>query len=83
MGLVGNNESGTSTLIEIHLGYYQPDDDTIHINSEQVTSKDPGEARKYGIETVYQDLALVNEMAVAANISLARAPDDGLPGSRW
>jgi ABC-type sugar transport system ATPase subunit len=80
MGLVGNNGSGKSTLIKVLVGYHQPDEGEIYIRDEQVTVRNPSKAREFGIATVYQDLALVDELSVAANIFLARAPKRRVAG---
>jgi ABC-type sugar transport system ATPase subunit len=56
------------------VGVHQPDGGTVTIRGEQVDIDNPKEAREYGISTVYQDLAQVNEQTVAANMFLARTP---------
>jgi len=80
MGLVGNNGSGKSTLIKVLVGYHQPDEGEISIRGDRVSIRNPSHARAYGIATVYQDLALVDELSVAANIFLARAPKRRIAG---
>lgn len=80
MGLVGNNGSGKSTLMKVLVGYHQPDDGEIYIRGERVSIGNPGQVREYGIATVYQDLALVDELSVASNIFLARAPKQRIAG---
>jgi ABC-type sugar transport system ATPase subunit len=74
LSIVGDNGSGKSTLIKTLVGLHQPDSGEIRVRGELVQMTDPKEARKYGIETVYQDLALVNTMSVAANMFLDRYP---------
>jgi len=74
LGLLGDNGSGKSTLVKSLVGVHQPDAGTVTIRGEQVDIDSPKEARAYGISTVYQDLALVNEQTVAANMFLARTP---------
>jgi ABC-type sugar transport system ATPase subunit len=74
LGLLGDNGSGKSTLVKTLVGVHQPDGGTVTIRGEQVDIDNPKEAREYGISTVYQDLALVNEQTVAANMFLARTP---------
>lgn len=74
LGLLGDNGSGKSTLVKTLVGVHQPDSGTVTIRGEEVDIGNPKEAREYGISTVYQDLALVNEQSVAANMFLARTP---------
>jgi len=74
MGLLGDNGSGKSTLVKCLVGVHQPDEGTIRIRGQEVNIDSPKLARTYGISTVYQDLALVNELTVAANMFLARNP---------
>lgn len=74
LGLLGDNGSGKSTLVKTLVGVHQPDDGTVTIRGEEVDINNPKQAREYGISTVYQDLALVNEQSVAANMFLARTP---------
>src|SRR5215472_18860792 len=72
LGLVGDNGAGKSTLIKILTGFIQPDDGKIFINGEEVRLRSVSHARSLGIETVYQDLALVNELSVYHNMFLKR-----------
>src|SRR5712691_12838131 len=72
LGLVGDNGAGKSTLIKILTGFVQPDDGKIFVNSEEVKLRSVTYARSLGIETVYQDLALVNELTVYHNMFLNR-----------
>jgi simple sugar transport system ATP-binding protein len=72
VGLVGDNGAGKSTLVKILCGAHQPTSGDILIDGEQVTFSSPKESRERGIEVVYQDLALANELSVAANIFLGR-----------
>lgn len=74
LGLLGDNGSGKSTLVKTLVGVHQPDGGTVTIRGEEVDIDNPKKAREYGISTVYQDLALVNEQSVAANMFLARTP---------
>ena len=74
LGLLGDNGSGKSTLIKTLVGVHQPNGGTVAIRGEEVDIDNPKKAREYGISTVYQDLALVNEQTVAANMFLARTP---------
>jgi D-xylose transport system ATP-binding protein len=72
MALVGHNGAGKSTLIKILSGAYQRDSGTIAIRGETATIANPRDARKYGIETIYQTLALADNVDAAANLFLGR-----------
>jgi len=72
VGLVGDNGAGKSTLIKMVSGVYQPNDGDIFFEGKQVTFAGPREARDMGIETIYQDLALAENLDVGANIFLGR-----------
>ena len=70
--IVGDNGAGKSTLIKIISGVYQADAGEIAIDGEPVTIANPREARELGIETVYQDLALADQLDASANLFLGR-----------
>ncbi len=70
VGLVGDNGAGKSTLIKILSGVYIPDKGDIYIGGERVEFRSPLDAWKYGIATVYQELALADKMNVVENIFL-------------
>ncbi|HEY8542488.1 MAG TPA: ATP-binding cassette domain-containing protein, partial [Pseudothermotoga sp.] len=72
VGLLGDNGAGKSTLIKILVGYYQPDEGEIYFEGNKVNFKSPWQSRYLGIETVYQDLALVNLMPLWRNFFLGR-----------
>ncbi|HEX6468585.1 MAG TPA: ATP-binding cassette domain-containing protein [Streptosporangiaceae bacterium] len=72
LALIGDNGAGKSTLIKILSGFHQPDTGRIVVNGEEVTLKSVEHARSLGIDTVYQDLALVNELTVYHNMFLNR-----------
>ncbi len=72
LGLVGDNGAGKSTLIKILTGYVQPDTGLIFINGQEVRLRSVTYARSLGIETVYQDLALANDLSVYHNMFLNR-----------
>jgi len=72
VGLVGDNGAGKSTLVKTLVGLHDPDEGEIFLNGEAVSISDPKDARKHGIATVYQDLALVDELSVAMNLHLGR-----------
>jgi simple sugar transport system ATP-binding protein len=72
IGLLGDNGAGKSTLIKMISGVYKPDDGQILLNGEVVAFSTPLEARRRGIETIYQDLALCENLDASANIFLGR-----------
>lgn len=74
LALVGDNGAGKSTLVKILSGVYSADEGEIYIDGERVEIRDPLDAHRYGIATVYQDLALVETRDVAANVYLGREP---------
>jgi simple sugar transport system ATP-binding protein len=79
LGLLGDNGAGKSTLIKILCGYHKPDSGTIALNGEPVELGSVLQARKLGIDTVYQDLALINELSVFHNVFLNRELTYPLP----
>jgi simple sugar transport system ATP-binding protein len=72
LGLIGDNGAGKSTLLKIFCGFQQPDSGRILVNGEEVTLKSVAHARSLGIDVVYQDLALVNQLSVYHNMFLNR-----------
>ena len=74
VGLVGDNGAGKSTLIKMVSGVYHPDDGQIFLEDEEVHFDTPMEARDRGIETIYQDLALCENLDATVNIFLGREP---------
>lgn len=72
VGLLGDNGAGKSTLVKVLVGYYQPDKGEIYFEGRPVKFNSPRDAREHGIETVYQDLALVNLMPLWRNFFLGR-----------
>lgn len=72
VALVGHNGAGKSTLIKILSGAYQRDSGTIFVNGEEAQISNPRDAKKYGIETIYQTLALAENVDAAANLFLGR-----------
>jgi simple sugar transport system ATP-binding protein len=72
LGLIGDNGAGKSTLIKILTGFQQPDAGTLYLNGDEVRLRSVTHARSLGIDTVYQDLALVNELSVYHNMFLNR-----------
>jgi simple sugar transport system ATP-binding protein len=71
-GLVGDNGAGKSTLVKIISGVLRPDTGSVEFEGARVNFASPAEARAHGIETVYQDLALVGNLTVWANVYLGR-----------
>jgi ABC-type sugar transport system ATPase subunit len=70
--LVGENGAGKSTLVKCLSGVHQPDEGAIRIGGEEVTFSDPLNARLAGLETVYQELGLVEYFDVTENVFLGR-----------
>jgi D-xylose transport system ATP-binding protein len=72
VGLLGHNGAGKSTLIKVLSGAYRADGGEIFINGEKVTINNPRDARNYNIETIYQTLALADNLDAASNLFLGR-----------
>lgn len=72
VALMGDNGAGKSTLVKVLSGAIRPDAGTIAVAGQQVTFASPIEARRAGIETVYQDLSLADTLDPAANLFLGR-----------
>ncbi|SNS53527.1 ATP-binding cassette domain-containing protein [Actinomadura mexicana] len=72
LGLIGDNGAGKSTLIKIISGFQRPDTGRILIDGTEVSPRSVDHARSLGVDTVYQDLALVNELSVYHNMFLNR-----------
>jgi ABC-type sugar transport system ATPase subunit len=72
LGLIGDNGAGKSTLIKIISGFQRPDTGRILIDGKEVSPRSVDHARSLGVDTVYQDLALVNELSVYHNMFLNR-----------
>lgn len=72
VGLVGDNAAGKSTLIKCVSGVYQADEGEVYFQGKLAHFSRPIEARNAGIETIYQDLALAENLHVAANIFMGR-----------
>jgi D-xylose transport system ATP-binding protein len=77
MALVGDNGAGKSTLIKIIAGIYSSDSGEILYNGEPVAIHGPKDAAKLGIEVVYQDLALADNLDVVQNMFLGREETAG------
>jgi ABC-type sugar transport system ATPase subunit len=74
VALVGDNGAGKSTLVKILSGVHPPDEGEILVNGNHARIDSPQRAMHFGISTVFQDLALVNERDVAHNMFLGREP---------
>ncbi len=72
MGLVGDNGAGKSTFLKVLSGAVVPDSGDIRVAGEPVSFRRPSDALEAGIETVYQDLALVDTMSAVQNVYLGR-----------
>ena len=74
VGLVGDNGAGKSTAIKIICGFYRPTSGQIFWEGQETSFESPEQARELGIQTVYQDLALVNTLSIARNFFLHAEP---------
>ena len=74
VGLLGDNGAGKSTLIKVLTGFHTPTRGQIFFDGDEVEIDSPTRARELGIETVYQDLALVPLMSIARNFWLGQEP---------
>ena len=72
MGLLGHNGAGKSCLIKVLSGAYKRDGGQIFINGQEAHINNPRDAKHYGIETVYQALALADNVDAASNLYLGR-----------
>ncbi|MFT4708235.1 MAG: D-xylose transport system ATP-binding protein [Gammaproteobacteria bacterium] len=72
VGLLGHNGAGKSTLIKMLSGAYNADSGEIYINGEKAEIRNPRDARRYNIETIYQTLALADNLDAASNLFLGR-----------
>jgi simple sugar transport system ATP-binding protein len=70
LGLIGDNGAGKSTLLKTITGFHRPDGGRVLIEGQEVNLRSVSQARSLGIQTVYQDLALVNELSVFHNMFL-------------
>ena len=76
LGVIGDNGAGKSTLIKVLCGAVIPDSGEILLDGNKVTFTSPIEARKLGIETVYQNLALSPALSITDNMFLDASIDD-------
>ncbi len=83
LAVIGDNGAGKSTLIKCLTGAYLADSGEIFVNGEQVHFKRPQDARDAGIETVYQQLAVIPALDIASNLYLAREERVKGPLGQW
>ena len=77
VAVIGENGAGKSTLMKILGGVVQLDAGSIHVNGSSVEIRSPLEASKFGIEFIHQELSVLDNLDVAANIFLRREPTTG------
>lgn len=80
VGLIGDNGAGKSTLVKILSGVHPPSGGTIRLDGRPVAFGSPLDARRAGVEMIYQDLALCDDLDVTANVFLGREPKRRLMG---
>ena len=83
LGLMGDNGAGKSTLVKVIAGNFPPSSGEMRIAGEPVHFHRPVEARQKGVEVVYQDLALCNNLTASANVFLGREIKKKLGPFRW
>jgi simple sugar transport system ATP-binding protein len=72
LGLLGDNGAGKSTLLKIFCGFQRPDTGRLVLSGQEVTLRSVDHARSLGVDAVYQDLALINQLSVYHNMFLKR-----------
>ena len=72
VAILGHNGAGKSTLIKVLSGAYKRDGGQIFVNGEEADINNPRDAKQYGIETIYQTLALADNLDAASNLFLGR-----------
>ena len=72
LGLMGDNGAGKSTLVKIIAGNFQPSGGTMVLDGKAVQFHSPAHARRHGVEIVYQDLALCDNLTAALNVFMGR-----------
>ena len=83
VGLLGDNGAGKSTLIKVLTGVHTPTSGQIYFEGKPVEIRSPRDARALGIETCYQDLALVPLMSITRNFYLGRELMTGIGPLQW
>lgn len=72
VGLLGHNGAGKSTLVKVLSGAYKAESGEIFINGERASIANPRDARRYNVETIYQTLALADNLNASSNLFLGR-----------
>ncbi|SFP78436.1 fructose transport system ATP-binding protein [Amycolatopsis arida] len=83
LAVVGDNGAGKSSLIKALSGALVPDAGEVRVDGRAVHFRGPLDARRFGIETVYQDLAVAPALDIASNMFLGRERRRGGPFGRW
>ncbi len=83
VGLMGDNGAGKSTLVKIIAGNYPPSSGTMTMQGQRLAFHRPSDARDQGVEIVYQDLALCDNLSAAENVFLGRELLRGFGPLRW
>lgn len=83
VALLGDNGAGKSTLVRCIAGLHAPDQGEILVNEQLTTIRTPQDARDHGIETVFQDLAMIPDFDIASNLFLNREMLSKNPVLRW
>lgn len=83
VGLMGDNGAGKSTLVKLIAGNFAPSSGTFTMSGQPVSFHKPADARDQGIEIVYQDLALCDNLSAAENVFLGRELMRGFGPLRW
>lgn len=78
VGLLGHNGAGKSTLIKVLAGAYRADSGSIKVDGHEAHITNPQDSQRYGIETIYQTLALADNLDAVANIFLGREMRKGV-----
>ncbi len=78
VGLLGHNGAGKSTLIKVLSGAYKSDSGQIFVEGNEVKIHNPQDSQKHGIETIYQSLALADNLDAVANVFLGREKVNGV-----
>ena len=79
--IVGDNGAGKSTLVKILTGVHQPTSGVLFFDGKPVVLHHPDDARRHGIETLFQDLALVDDLTIWQNLFLGRELTWGGPSA--